>query len=100
MAYANVQGTRLWFTDEGAGHPLLLVHAFPVDGRLWAGVTPHLVPHRRVITVDLRGFGNSEASGAFSIKQLACDLAAMLRLTGLPPMPVAGCSMGGYVLQE
>jgi pimeloyl-ACP methyl ester carboxylesterase len=100
MAYANVQGTRLWFTDAGRGPPLLLVHAFPVDGRLWEGVVPHLLPHRRVFTVDLRGFGNSDESGAFSVKQMACDLAALLRLTGLPPVDAAGCSMGGYVLQE
>ena len=100
MAYANVQGTRLWFTDAGQGPPLLLVHAFPVDSRLWDAVIPHLLPRRRVLTVDLRGFGNSDETGAFSVKQMACDLAAMLRLTGLPPIDAVGCSMGGYVLQE
>jgi len=34
----SVKGTELWCLDRGAGLPLLLVHGFPLDHAMWAGV--------------------------------------------------------------
>jgi pimeloyl-ACP methyl ester carboxylesterase len=100
MPYANVERTRLWYTDAGQGPTLLLIHGFPLDSRVWDGVLPHLVEHRRVITLDLRGFGRSDPSGPFTMKQLACDVAAFVQQINGGPCAMAGLSMGGYVLQE
>lgn len=100
MPHAFVQSTRLWYTDSGAGPVLLLVHGFPLDSRMWDGVVPLLTPHRRVVTLDLRGFGQSDESGAFSMRQLALDVAGFCVLHKIEPCAMAGLSMGGYVLQE
>jgi pimeloyl-ACP methyl ester carboxylesterase len=76
--------------------PLVLLHAFPFDRRLWARVTP-LVRGREVIAPDLRGFGGQPPAGAFSIADLADDVVALLDARGLDRAIVGGISMGGYV---
>jgi pimeloyl-ACP methyl ester carboxylesterase len=100
MAYELVQSTRLWYTDAGSGPTILLLHGFPLDGRMWDDLVPLLTPTRRVITLDLRGFGQSDESPAFTMRQLAFDVAGFITLKNLAPVCVAGLSMGGYVAQE
>jgi 3-oxoadipate enol-lactonase len=103
MPHAYVQSTRLWYAEAGSGPALLLVHGFPLDSRIWDDVLPLLTPHRRVITLDLRSFGQSDplAPGAgFSMRQLALDVAGFCTLHKVAPCAMAGLSMGGYVLQE
>ena len=85
------------YDDVGAGAPVVLLHPFPLDRRYWAGTVAALAPARRVITVDARGFGESKASGPFTIADLADDLAALLDGLGVATAAVVGLSMGGYV---
>ena len=42
---------------EGAGPPVVLLHAFPLDGRMWAPQVKALAGSCTVIVPDLRGFG-------------------------------------------
>lgn len=100
MPHVFVQSTRLWYTDTGTGPVLLLVHGFPLDSRMWDDVVPLLAPHRRVVAIDLRGFGRSDESPAFSMRQMALDVAGFCVLQKITPCAMAGLSMGGYVLQE
>ncbi len=100
MPHIFVQSTRLWFTDAGTGPTIILIHGFPLDSRIWDEVVPLLTPTRRVITLDLRGFGQSDETGSFSMRQLAFDVAGFITLQKIGPCCVAGLSMGGYVAQE
>jgi 3-oxoadipate enol-lactonase len=84
------------YDDVGAGPPLVLLHPFPFDRRYWAATVPALADGWRVLTVDARGFGESEATGPFTIADLADDLAALLDGLGLAAAAVVGLSMGGY----
>ncbi|CCH34547.1 alpha/beta hydrolase [Actinosynnema sp. NPDC047251] len=68
--------------------PLVLLHAFPLDGRMWDGVRAVLDP----ITPDLRGRGREPDLGTF-----ADDVLRDLDRRGLERVVVGGCSMGGYV---
>lgn len=88
--------------------PLVLLHAFPVDHRMWLDVTDLLPGERTVYAPDLPGFGTSpsgpdvaEAVGADpeapSIDVMADGVAATLRRAGIERAVVAGLSMGGYV---
>lgn len=84
----------------GAGLPLLLLHAFPLDHEMWARQAP-LAESLRVIAPDLRGFGSSEGTGPESIAQLADDAVSLLdALHVAGPAVVCGVSMGGYVAQH
>ncbi len=87
------------------GLPLVLLHAFPVDSRMWDGVIAHLVD-LPVITLDAPGFGDSpppddvavalgRAPGP-SLETYADAVAQTLRGVGVERAVVAGLSMGGY----
>jgi len=92
--------TTLAVRTRGSGLPLLLLHAFPLDGRMWAAQEP-LADHVRLIVPDMRGFGGSRGPGPASIEQLADDAVALLdALHVREPAVVCGCSLGGYVAQH
>lgn len=80
--------------------PLVLLHAFPLDSRMWDGVRGRLAARTRVITPDLRGLGRTplpETERAPSLADAAADVLAMLDKLGLDRVLLGGCSMGGYV---
>jgi pimeloyl-ACP methyl ester carboxylesterase len=54
------RGHRVFFRDEGAGEPLLLLHGVPTASWIWHRVWPHLLPGRRLLALDLIGFGLSD----------------------------------------
>jgi pimeloyl-ACP methyl ester carboxylesterase len=67
--------------------PLVLLHAFPVDSRMWEGVREHL----EVITPDQR------ATGGPDLETAARNVLRDLDERGVDRFVVGGCSMGGYV---
>ncbi|MGC5167861.1 alpha/beta fold hydrolase [Luteimicrobium sp. DT211] len=87
--------------DDAADHggttvPLVLVHGFPVDHRMWDETVAELTGPS--LAVDLPGFGDApDAAGEPSVEALADALAAALDARGVHRAVVAGMSMGGYV---
>lgn len=100
MAFGDVGGVRLFYTDEGSGQPtLLLVHGYSCDSHDWSWQLPHFTARHRVIAVDLRGHGRSSAPDeGYSAPQLADDLAGLLGLLGVDSVVAFGHSMGGVVV--
>lgn len=99
MATLNVNGVDLHYTDHGpaSAPPLLLLHGFPLDGRMWNHQIDPLAQRFRVLIPDFRGFGQSGLTGPFTIEQLADDAAALLEQLKVQRVALAGLSMGGYV---
>src|SRR5687767_10150317 len=95
----------LAFDEVGAGEPVLLLHAFPLDGRMWRPQREltALASRCRLIIPDLRGFGRSAGAGeregdtARSLDDHADDVAALLDSLGVAKAGVVGLSMGGYI---
>ncbi|MCG8919612.1 alpha/beta fold hydrolase [Actinokineospora sp. PR83] len=86
-------------TDTGSGTPFLLLHAFPLDSRMWDPVRAELSEHVRLITPDLPGFGRSPVPQAPpSLEATAADLVGLLDDLGVERAVVGGSSLGGYVL--
>lgn len=56
----HVEGMSIHYVDAGAGMPVLLLHGWPTSSFLWRNVMPHIAMHRRVIAIDLPGFGLSD----------------------------------------
>lgn len=93
-------GTTFTVHTAGAGRPLVLLHGFPLDHRMWEEQAT-LAEHVRLVVPDLRGFGGSTATVATSMEQLADDVAALLAgLHVTTPAVICGLSMGGYVAQH
>ncbi|MGC4033869.1 MAG: alpha/beta hydrolase [Tepidisphaeraceae bacterium] len=99
MPTVDVNGRPLHYTDTGHGQAVVLVHGFPLDGRVWGGVAERLASKCRVIVPELRGFGRNPPEEGFTMADLAADLAGLMETLGIAPCPVAGLSMGGYVIQ-
>ncbi|MBI1753529.1 MAG: alpha/beta hydrolase [Acidobacteria bacterium] len=95
---ATVNGTRIAFTDEGHGFPLIFLHGFPYNRDVWSKQVEAFKPQFRVIAPDLRGFGESEASfGPTSLHHFAEDLHALMDHLVTGPVVLAGQAMGGLV---
>ncbi|MFC8922810.1 alpha/beta fold hydrolase [Cellulosimicrobium sp. NPDC057127] len=83
---------------EGPGTPLVLLHAFPVDHRMWTDVVAALPEEQGVVALDLPGMGQSpEGPQPPTIEAAADATAAALARAGITRAVVAGLSMGGYV---
>lgn len=96
---ATVNGIQLGYTDEGSGTPIVFLHAFPLDRTMWEPQVRALSGRFRVITVDLRGHGESEARlWNFPLDAYAEDVHALLAHLQIPRAVLVGLSMGGYVL--
>jgi pimeloyl-ACP methyl ester carboxylesterase len=81
----------------GTGLPLVLLHAFPLDSRMWADVAPRV--DGPVLAVDLPGMGAAQgvALPEPALEASADAVAAVLAEAGHHRAAVAGLSMGGYV---
>jgi 3-oxoadipate enol-lactonase len=93
----QISGRRFVYDVYGTGLPCVLLHAFPFDRRLLAPVAERLGARARILVPDLRGFGESELGGPYSIADLADDVAGLLDHLGADRAVVGGISMGGYV---
>jgi pimeloyl-ACP methyl ester carboxylesterase len=80
--------------------PLVLLHAFPLDARMWNPVRGPLSSRVRLITPDQRGLGRTglpETDREPSLEDAALDVLAMLDKLELDRVVLGGCSMGGYL---
>jgi pimeloyl-ACP methyl ester carboxylesterase len=94
----TMNGYALAVEDGGHGTPLLLLHGFPMSSAIFAPIRPMVERAGRLITVDLRGFGASDApQGPYEMESLADDVVRVADHLGLERFVLGGHSMGGYV---
>lgn len=75
--------------------PVVLLHAFPLDSRMWDGVRSAFGD--RLVTPDLPGFGGAPPVDSPDLDLAAAEVVAALDRLGIERAIVGGCSMGGYV---
>lgn len=91
---------KVFSTRRGSGQPLVLVHGFCEDTRIWETTAPQLATFCEVVCVDLPGFGKTpltENKNPETIEDMADRLAFTLRAEGLEKSIVIGHSLGGYI---
>ncbi len=97
----RVDDLSLAYTDTGAGagEPLLLVHGFGACKYTWRHVVPRFSSSHRVLTLDLKGFGDSDKprDDAYALADQARLVARFIEDKGLKNLTLAGHSMGGGV---
>lgn len=93
------QPFELHFESRGEGRPLLLIHGFPFNHRMWESQIPDFARAAHVLAPDLPGFGESPPRDApYSVQRYAADCLAILdALDILEPVVVCGLSLGGYI---
>lgn len=94
----ELNNIQLEYEDAGEGVPVVLLHGFPFDRYLWADQAEVLQEHSRIITPDLRGFGDSSApEEVYTMEQYAADVIGLLDLLEIERAIIGGLSMGGYI---
>ena len=77
----------------GNGQPVVLLHGLMGRATTWWAVAEWLAAHGRVLGLDARGHGRSEARGPWTTERMAGDVTELL--DGLGPAVLIGHSMGG-----
>lgn len=97
----EINGARLYYEEQGAGDPLLLLHGGLTSSASWAGVIPRLATRFRVIAPDSRGHGHSSnPAGRMSYGAIAEDTVGLIGVLELERSFIAGWSDGGQVALE
>lgn len=81
-------------SDIGSGTPVVLLHAFPFDRRMWEPQAA--ITNVRLVVPDLPGFGQSPVADS-TVDTMADAVAQMLDGLKTDSCILGGCSMGGYV---
>lgn len=99
IVHAN--GIDIHYRIDGTDGPwIMLAHALGVDHRLWDDLAARLAARYRVLRYDARGHGRTSAPhGAYTLFQLADDVAGLLDALSVAQVHFVGLSMGGMVGQ-
>ncbi|ABQ67436.1 4-carboxymuconolactone decarboxylase / 3-oxoadipate enol-lactonase [Rhizorhabdus wittichii RW1] len=103
MAFTLRGDVRLHWRLDGSDErpPLVLLNSIGTDISLWDRTVPHLLPTFRLLRIDVRGHGASDApAGDYDLAMLADDVAAVMDDAGIAVAPVAGVSLGGMIAME
>jgi pimeloyl-ACP methyl ester carboxylesterase len=102
MATIMHSGVKLAFEDRGAGKPaFIFVHGTACNRSFFAPQAEHFARRHRVVSVDLRGHGESDKPpGPYPIAAYADDIAYMIEQLGLGKAVAVGHSMGGVTVLQ
>jgi len=99
-------GVKLAAWSGGSGPAVMLLHGYPQTSYMWRELAPGLLPHHRVILMDLRGYGQSDAPAsdganlAYSKREMAADVAFVLDSLGVTSAHLVGHDRGGRVVHR
>jgi pimeloyl-ACP methyl ester carboxylesterase len=92
------RGLRFHVAEAGAGEPIVLLHGWPQHWWAWRHVVALLAPHARLVMIDLRGFGWSDAPpGGYDKQTMADDVLAVLDALELERVRLVGHDWGAWI---
>jgi non-heme chloroperoxidase len=93
----NSTSIHLYYEDHGSGHPVILIHGYPLSSASWEKQVPALLASgHRVIAYDRRGFGkSSQPTTGYNYDTFAGDLRKLVTHLKLKDFTLVGFSMGG-----
>jgi 3-oxoadipate enol-lactonase len=101
MSLKSVRGISIGYDEYGSGIPLVLLHGHPFNRSMWQDQRETLQSICRVITPDLRGYGETTiVPGKTTMEDFAGDLAALLDALEIDQIILGGLSMGGQIVFE
>jgi pimeloyl-ACP methyl ester carboxylesterase len=96
--YLPVENGRIFYEVAGGGAPIVFLHGFTLDHRMWDAQWDFFRSQRMVIRYDTRGHGRStDPEGPWSS---ADDLLMLLANLGVERAHICGLSAGGRLAQE
>jgi pimeloyl-ACP methyl ester carboxylesterase len=97
--YVQARGLRFHVAEAGDGDDVVLcLHGWPQHWLMWRDLMAALGDGHRVLALDLRGFGWSDAPpGGYEKENMATDVAAVLDALGLERVKLVGHDWGGWI---
>lgn len=95
-----LQKTNIEYSVHGprSGIPVVLIHGFPFDQKMWEPQAEVLRKEYYTVTYDIRGHGKSDTGdGQYTVELFVDDLIALLDHLKIPRAVLVGLSMGGYI---
>lgn len=94
----NFKDIPVFYSDEGQGKTILLLHGFLENSSMWKDIAPEFTKDHRVIAIDLLGHGQTGCLGYIHSMELMAEVVeAVLNHLKIETFTVIGHSMGGYV---
>ena len=95
--HAHAPQTELYYESYGEGRPIVLIHGWPLSGRMWeAQIDALRRAGYQVIAYDRRGFGQSgKTATGYNYDVFAADLHDLIEVLNLDDVTIVGFSMGG-----
>jgi pimeloyl-ACP methyl ester carboxylesterase len=97
--WVRARGVEFHYAEAGSGDDVVLcLHGWPQHWYEWRHLLPALAERHRVIALDQRGFGWSEApKGGYEKENLADDVLAVLDELGIERVKLVGHDWGGWI---
>jgi len=97
--WVEARGLRFHVAEAGAGEDVvLMLHGWPQSWYEWRDLMPALADRHRVLAMDLRGFGWSDAPRrGYEKEELASDVLAVLDELGIERAKLVGHDWGGWI---
>jgi len=97
--FVVIEGMRVHYRDEGSGPPLVLIHGTSSSLHTWDGWATRLAARRRVVRLDLPGFGltGPAPDGDYRAERYARVVEGLMDHLGIERADIAGNSLGGRV---
>lgn len=97
MPMLDVEGARLHYDEQGSGETIVLTAGYGVPAKLWGPLVPLLAERFRVVSYDVRGFGETELEGTSgTLDEASDDLHAVVEAVGGPVLSL-GHAFGGAI---
>ncbi|WP_293308255.1 alpha/beta fold hydrolase [Pedobacter sp. UBA5917] len=94
----QVNDITLHYVEGGAGQPLIFLPGWPETWWSYHKIMPELAKHFRVISLDIRGMGNSsKPTSGYRKKEMASDVAELVKKLDLGKVHIAGHDIGAAV---
>ena len=92
------KNTEIYFSSEGKGSTVLLLHGFLENSSMWTTIATELSKKNRVVCIDLLGHGNTGCLGYIhTMEEMAEVVNAVVMALRLRKVTLICHSMGGYV---
>jgi pimeloyl-ACP methyl ester carboxylesterase len=91
-------GKKIYYTVNGTGRPIVLLHGYLESSEVWNGFEKQLRREFRVINVDLPGHGQSDTYGeVHTMEFMAVAVKELMNYLEIRKAFITGHSLGGYV---
>lgn len=94
----TTDGTTIAWSQVGQGDPVILVHGITESAATWQPIVDRLAATNSVVTLDLRGHGESGHADDYGLAAMVGDVAAVLGAAGAAEPHLVGHSLGGAVV--